>query len=132
MIRILFQKDDHPGYSCERAPWALVTGVGPLALNAGKGYARLAAASTAAMLAVFEDHELSRTYLNIGLVGRSPPATLCRGGGSFGKSGAFSKPLLPATQGRRGESDFEIGSSLIYSSTRRKAFPVLLFWGNHG
>jgi len=53
----------------------------------------------------------ARTYLNIGLVGRSPPATLCRGGGSFGKSGAFTKPLLPATQGRRGESDFEIGSS---------------------
>src|ERR1035438_495760 len=23
-------KNDHPGYSCERAPWALVTGVGPL------------------------------------------------------------------------------------------------------
>lgn len=21
----LYQKDDHPGYSCERAPWALVT-----------------------------------------------------------------------------------------------------------
>ncbi len=24
------QKNDHPGYSCERAQWALVTGVGPL------------------------------------------------------------------------------------------------------
>ncbi len=23
-------KNDHPGYSCERAQWALVTGVGPL------------------------------------------------------------------------------------------------------
>jgi hypothetical protein len=22
-------ESDHPGYSCERAPWALVTGVGP-------------------------------------------------------------------------------------------------------
>jgi len=55
----------------------------------------------------------TRTYLNIGLVSRSPPATLCRGGGSFGKSGAFTKPLLPATQGRRGESDFEIGSNKL-------------------
>lgn len=25
----LQQKSDHPGYSCERASWALVTGVGP-------------------------------------------------------------------------------------------------------
>jgi len=24
------EENDHPGYSCERAPWALVTGVGPL------------------------------------------------------------------------------------------------------
>lgn len=29
MNRRLQQKNDHPGYSYERAPWALVTGVGP-------------------------------------------------------------------------------------------------------
>ena len=29
------QKSDHPGYCCERAPWALVTGVEPLNLNRG-------------------------------------------------------------------------------------------------
>lgn len=33
MDRRLQQKNDHPGYSCERAPWALVTGVGPFQLN---------------------------------------------------------------------------------------------------
>ena len=29
------RKNDHPGYSFERAPWALVTGVGPLNLLSG-------------------------------------------------------------------------------------------------
>jgi len=29
-MRVAHQRSDHPGYSCERAPWALVTGVGPL------------------------------------------------------------------------------------------------------
>jgi hypothetical protein len=30
------QKSDHPGYSFERAPWALITGVEPLNLTGRK------------------------------------------------------------------------------------------------
>jgi len=33
-MKTAFQsKNDHPGYSCERAPWALVTVVGPFLIN---------------------------------------------------------------------------------------------------
>jgi len=35
MNRYLQQKYDHPGYSYERAPWALVTGVEPFQLISG-------------------------------------------------------------------------------------------------
>lgn len=38
-IEVEAGKNDHPGYSFEKAPWAFVTGVGPLNFSASARYA---------------------------------------------------------------------------------------------
>jgi hypothetical protein len=67
-MNLAIRKNDHPGYSFERAHWALVTGVGPLNFCGGRRSKRSLLPQTAddTLPSLSVDENMSKVKFSIG------------------------------------------------------------------